>query len=340
LNAEKDVIITTDENYVQNDEGETFVLVGKVVSDEKDYTAQIKATGSAGGGGMAKGILKVYNDQKPAAPLSLVKGTHFLSEKGGKSYHSLTVINIPAGKDGEPGFVEIEVEADEPGEEYNIDSTKFSVPKLAGTDYYTTTWAEIATPITGGVKSTKTAVSQNDVATAKDKFKSQQLENIKNQLLPNIPDDYLLIENATVQDVTDFVVKAKAGDEVDSFDVSGTIKTQIIAVKKDDLNKLLNLIAGSGQSFDYTNLKVTANKISEKSGKFEINLTILADYSKLGETDSLESGILGKSKDEATAILKKNESIEKVDININPMWKNTISTNKNNVTIKIEAIKE
>lgn len=340
LNAEKDVVITINEDYKKAEGDERFVLTGKVLSEEKEYTTQIASTGSAGGGGMAKGRIKIFAKHTPSTPLPLIKGTRFVSEKNGKTYRIQNAITIPAGSNGEPGSVEVDVLADGSGDEYNIDSSKFSVPgfKEQGNAFFDTTWAEVVTPITGGAKSTEPAVSENDILGAKDKFKNQQLEGIKNQLISALPSDYLLIDNSTLQDVSGLSVKAKAGDKVGSFDVSGTIKTTMIAVKKDDLNSFLSSIAGSGQSLNYGDLKVSATKMVEKSDSFELNLAVSANYSKIGDVDSLTRSILGKSKEEALSILAKDKNIEKVDVNINPLWKNVISANKDNVIVKIEPI--
>lgn len=338
ISGEKAVIVSITDNFELREGDTRIVLNGKEFNDEQTYTSKIKATGSAGGGGIAKGKIKVYNKFSPATPLTLKTGTHFLSDKGEKSYHSLSVINIPAATNGEPGVVEIEIEADEPGEDYNINSAKFSIPKLNGTEYYSTTWAETSSAITGGAKGDALAVSQNDINTAKDKFKAEQLDAVTKSLSGNIPSDFMIIDGAIIQDISDFKIKAKTGDRVDSFDVSGKIKTRILAIKKTDLEDLLGIIANLeyGQTPVYQNYKFKASGIIERNSSFEMNLTASSDMFTALPNDVVEK-IMGKSKEEAILKLKEETGIEKVEIDINPSWKGNISNNKNNTTIKIET---
>ncbi|MCK9578353.1 hypothetical protein M0R01_02560 [bacterium] len=341
VSGEKSVVVAVVDNYNLREGDTRIILNGKEFNEEQTYTTIIKSTGSAGGGGTAKGKIKVYNKFSPATPLTLKTGTHFLSDKGEKSYHSLSVINIPAATSDGPGMVEIEIEADEPGSEYNIDSAKFSIPKLNGTEYYSTTWAETSTSITGGVKSDTLAVSQNDINTAKDKFKEQQLSTIVSSLSGNIPEDYVVIDGATIQDVSDFKVKAKSGDKVDSFEVSGKIKTKIVAVKKADLENLIGIIGNleEGKSPTFQNSTFKATGIIEKNNAFEMNLSVSSDMFVASSGEALTEKIAGKSKDEAVNIIKEDTEIEKVEINLNPSWKGNLSNNKNNIIIKIETTK-
>jgi hypothetical protein len=338
VSGEKAVIVSITDNFEMREGDTRIVLSGKEFNDEQTYTSKIKATGSAGGGGIAKGKIKVYNKFSPATPLTLKTGTHFLSDKGEKSYHSLSAINLPAATNSYPGVVEIEIEADEPGEDYNINSAKFSIPKLNGTEYYSTTWAETSSAITGGAKGDSLAVSQNDINTAKDKFKAEQLDAVTKSLSGNIPSDYMIIDGAIIQDISDFKVKAKTGDKVESFDVSGKIKTRILAVKKTDLENLLGIVANleDGKTPVYQNSKFKASGVIEKNSSFEMNLTASSDMFTAINDDVIEK-IVGKSKEEAILKLKEETEIEKVEIDINPSWKGNISNNKNNVTIKIET---
>jgi len=339
VSGEKAVVVAVTDNFSLREGDTRIVLNGKEFNDEQSYTTTIKATGTAGGGGMAKGKIKVYNKFSPAAPLTLKTGTHFLSDKGEKSYHALSAFTVPAATSTGPGVVEIEIEADEAGSDYNVDSAKFSVPKLNGTEYYSTTWAETSSSITGGAKGDSLAVSQNDINTAKDKFKEQQLSTITTSLSANIPDDYVIINGATIQDISDFKTKAKVGDKVDSFEVTGKIKTKILAVKKADLENLLGILGNveEGKSPAYQNTSFNATGIIEKNNAFEMNLKASADMFVAADNDSIIDKIAGKSKEEAMSKIKEDTGIDKVEINLNPSWKGTLSNNKNNIIIKIET---
>jgi cytoskeletal protein RodZ len=333
MTAEKEIIVVTNDDY-QVESAERFALSGKLLEDDQSYDAQIGATGSADGEGYAIGKIKVYNNS--SSPLPLVKGTRFLSDKNSKIYRVQTAVNIPAGGEG----LEIEVKADQPGEDYNIESSKFTVPGLEGGEYYSTTTAETVSAISGGAKGVGLAVSESDITGAKEKFKQQLLESIKSKLMGNLSQEYVVLDGTTEQEVYDLEVKAKEGDRVDSFDVSGKVKTKMIAVKRTDLDNLLkNMANESGEgNFGYKIGSMNISDLKANDKYYNMKISVSADYYSLDSNENIVSALLNKSKDEAVSILKKDESVDKVDISINPGWKSVISGNKDNVSIKISPL--
>ncbi|MDD4409236.1 MAG: hypothetical protein PHW52_01110 [Candidatus Pacebacteria bacterium] len=342
LQAERNATIALSDDYQAEEGADRFVISGKVLTEEQSYDDQIKATGSADGEGFAKGKIKITASHTPETALPLLKGTRFLSDKNGKIYRIQSAISVPAGSDGKPGIIEVEVVADQPGEDYNIDSSTFTVPgfKEQNSPYYETTKAETVTAISGGSKGVGVAVSESDINGAKEKFKQQQFEGVKNRLMMNISDEYMVLDKTVSQEVTDFKVKAKAGDKVDSFDISGTIKTKMIVIKKQDLDSLLKSMASVEEdgNFGYVIKDMNVSDLSEKDNHYEMKLSVVADYYSLGSNDSIISQIAMKSKEEANAVLVKDGKVEKADIDIKPGWKNQISSNKENINIKIEAL--
>lgn len=337
MQIEKEVVVSLNEDNLNEN---TFLLSGKVLSDAGDYKVQVPATGSADGGSSARGMIRIYNDRKPSAPLELIAKTRFLSEVNQKIYRVHSLIKIPAGKDGEPGYLEVEVVADEPGEGFNIEASKFTVPGLEGGPLHSTTWAEIVTPISGGADGTIKAVSANDLTGVGDKFMSQSIDNIKNNLLASLPDGYILINEPLSQKTSDIAVEVKEGDRVDSFEVAGTISTEMLSIKKGDLERLISNSVNPNQknSFGYEIADIKAKNYSKSEEGYKVELLMSVNYYVLDDNKDLVDEILKKSKDEAIAKLEEKEEIEKVEVNIDPWWKNVFSSNEENIIIKLETI--
>lgn len=339
LSAERDVAIVLEGGSIPEN-ADRFVMTGRVIEEEQEYSKSLPATGTADGGGYAKGTIKVF---AKTAPMTLREGTRFQSEKNGKVYRVKTSITIPAGSDGNAGSLEVEVVADEPGEDYNVDGTKFTLPALKEqkSDLFDTTWAESVTAISGGSKGENPAVSINDLLGAEQKFKEQVLGDAISSLSRSIPEDYMILESATTQIVSDFKKGASAGDKVDRFDVSGKVKTRLIIVKREDVSALLKSVAGVDESsnFGYANEDISVGELSESGGNYETKLSVSADYYDFPSNEDIIGEIALKSKDEAISILNKDGRAEKVEIKTDPSWKAVVSSNKENINIRFELVK-
>lgn len=339
IQEEKRVVVALSDDFQAVEGSERFVLMGKVLTDEQSYTDQVAATGSAEGGSQAKGKIRILNNS--SGTVILVATTRFLGTNG-KIYRVPQPVEVPAMKGTEPGSVEVEVVAEEPGEDYNISSSTFTLPGLKdhGSPLYDSMKAETVTAISGGAKGTGLAVSDNDIAGAEGKFKQQKAGEVKNSLMSSLSDDYVLLEKATRQEVTSFVVSAKKGDRVDRFDVSGKMKTTVIAVKKEDIKRMISSMSGveEGDNFGYEIKDIDVKELGDKDGNKEMTLFVSADYYGCEGNEDLVGKVLEKSKAGAIAELAKDDRIEKVEIRINPSWKDSISNKKENVTVKVVGL--
>jgi len=189
----------------------------------------------------ARGIIKVYNKYSPPKPLTLVKGTRFLSSDSEKYFTSTEKVNVPAGK-MENGKVvsqwtEIEVVAMESGESYNIGPTMFSVHGLVGTAYYYSIWGESSSAMTGGTSVKMKRVSQGDLTAAQKTLTERMLKEVKSDLQNKIPPDFISFDDAFFQETVNISSLAPVGAEVDSFTCETEVKASVLSVKKEDLEK-------------------------------------------------------------------------------------------------------
>src|SRR3989344_297800 len=165
----KDQIMT--DNSVNEINLETKTIPAQYFEEQKDLWQEFPATGNASNDGKAGGTIVVYNSYSPAGAITLKSGTHFLSDSG-KYFITLQKIIIPAAKKQNsktvPGSIAVKVQATESGEDYNIKPAKFSVPKLVGTSYYYSIYAQSSEVMTGGFSSEIKKVTEDDIQTAKN----------------------------------------------------------------------------------------------------------------------------------------------------------------------------
>lgn len=119
-------------------------------------TESFPATGGSGSNVQKSGgLVTIYNEYSEQSQV-LVATTRILSEDE-KVYRTVQSVVVPGKKteNGEivPGKVEVEVRADGPGESYNKEPSRFTIPGLKGTPKYEYFYAKSEDSFTGGGKS-------------------------------------------------------------------------------------------------------------------------------------------------------------------------------------------
>jgi Na+-transporting methylmalonyl-CoA/oxaloacetate decarboxylase gamma subunit len=315
-----------------------------VFSNDSDESQSYSATGRTDKDKKAKAVIRVFNKHKPEKSLTLIKGTRFLSVPGELIYRATAGFTVPQAKtvDGKftPGYVDVEVEADQAGESYNLSSATFSVPGLSGTEYYSSIWAETINPITGGFKSEVSVVLQKDIDNAKAAFEEEFLAKGKEELKNSMPANYRFFEEDFVSEIIGLTVSAKTGEEVASFTVSGKVKTETEVFRKEDLEALL---AKSVESIASEGKKTVPGSLSyeiiEKKSKgddgTELKVSFKAKAYWLPEDDFLLQNITGKNKSYAISLLEALPEVDRAEIKLSPFWKISNPNNKDRVEIKL-----
>ncbi|GAI28904.1 unnamed protein product, partial [marine sediment metagenome] len=141
------------------------VILGKIFEAEKTITEEFSSSGTVLKEKKAEGVIRVYNAYS-TSPQVLIARTRFVSD-GGKLFRTPTKITIPGGhyENGKfvPGYLDVQVKADQPGLEYNIDPSTFSIPGFAGTARYTKFYGKSFQAMTGGFSEEVPQVTQEDL---------------------------------------------------------------------------------------------------------------------------------------------------------------------------------
>lgn len=321
---------------------ENKIISGIVFSNPQDFTQEYPATGKSDKDKKATGTIRVFNKLNPGKSLTLVKGTRFLEGNGELIYRAVSGFTIPQAKTIEGkftnGYVDVKVEADEAGEEYNISSGTFSVPGLSGTEYYSGIWGEVISPMTGGTTSEVSVVLSSDIETAeedfRDKFQIKNKEDLKN----SIPSNYIFYEEGFVTEFENIVIGAKKGEEVVSFVVSGKVKTEVLAFRKEDIESILNnsILGQTSEIIVPNSLKYDLIEKKNKEGGMEIKISYEGKSYWLPDNEFLLQSVLGKEKSYSLSLLQNIPEVERAEINLSPFFKTKNPSNKNNIEIKLE----
>lgn len=323
------------------------VIPATVVEEQLEGQEEFESTGSASNDGKSSGTVRIYNKIEPLAPLTLIKGTHFLSDSG-KYFVTLEKVTIPKAsyQRGKlvAGYVDVKLQAKEAGEEYNIKPAKFSVPKLSGTSYYYVIWAESDDAMTGGYQGTVKKVTRDDVENAKSsltkKLFSQAEELLKKKLSP----DEVLIENGMAKNVVTTDVLAKEGDNVNKFDVKSKIKISALVFQKQDLEKIIkekitSQLTGNKNFLEKT-LKITHEPelVDVEKGKTKLIVQAKADLYEDIDISSFLGQLSKKSPEEIKSIIENNypNHISELKVKFWPFWVKKAPKNKDKISVNLQ----
>ena len=325
---------------------EQNIIPALLIQNTLDSKMDFPATGPIENKAKAAGTLRVYNKYEPPAAFSLIIGTRFLSSPQEKTFKSLEKINLPAAtyKDGKlvPGFVDILVEADQSGTDYNIGaSATFSIPKLVGTNYFYTTWAENLKPITGGSDTGVKTVTKDDLDKAKNQFLEESFKKAKTALASSIQSDFTLLDSLLNQEASgDLVFSAKEKDARDTFEISGKIVSKALVFKQSDVDAYAeNLLkaANSSKKIVPNSLKIVSvgRSIDFNQQTAQLDLSVTAKTYLLDEEQKIKDLLKGQKLDYAFSLINNSSGVEKADITLSPFWKNKLPSNTDKIKIKL-----
>jgi len=189
------------------------IIPAEYFQEEKSESQEFSATGNASNEGKATGTITIYNKYDPPTSVTLKIGTHFLSDSG-KYFITMQKIIIPTGKKSgskiTPGSAQVKVEAVEGGEGYNIGAATFSVPKLSGTNYYYSIYAQSSSAMAGGYAGKVKKIIDDDISQAKDALTKKLKAESEASLRNSIPSDYVLLDDMISSEIVSASTQAKA----------------------------------------------------------------------------------------------------------------------------------
>lgn len=324
LNLEEKFTIDTntqEQNFL------TKIIPGKFFEIERNISQQYPCSGKTVKEEKAKGIIRVTNNYH--LNQTLKKATRFqppLENKKILYFRSIKTVTVPAKK-----YLDVEVIADEPGEEYNIKPSVFVLPGLVGLPQYYSITGKSFSMMKGGLKSEIPQVTKEDLEKAKKDLLKKLEEDNNNFLKTKIPEDFIFVENAVIQDIVETTDSAVESDpKFFNFNLKTKIKT--IIFKKSDLDIFINKILEQYLEKNKNLQKEIKSDYSIKSleieqGKMILNLKISVKIFQDINLENLKKNLSGKTFKNADLFLTDQSKIDKFDFKFFPFWLNKIPQN-------------
>ena len=319
------------------------IIPAIAITHEKSLTRLFPATGTSTEQGKAQGTIRVFNGFS-TFPQKLVAQTRFLSEDG-KLFRSPKAVTVPAGRMEAgsivAGFLDVEVQAAESGEEYNIEPSNFSLPGLFGNPAYTTITGKSDAPMTGGSKTEVAVVTESDLSAARDALVAELQQEVRESLQGKVPEGMVLLPEAVDLQVVQASSLVKAGAPLDNFNFSVKVQgTATVFAKADVENAAKALVADlakEGEKIAEKALVIEHENVEMNMSAGSLSFDMSSPVSLYKEVDPVElrARLAGVSKDEAVSVLSLDPSLRKTEIILFPFWLERLPQDPNDVEIAV-----
>lgn len=337
LNFEKTVILEGKPGDLTKDPGtlEDWITPGKIFEAERETEKNFQATGEFTKERKAKGVIRIYNNYQ--ATQVLVQNTRLQPPLEKVIYFRTTKkITIPS-----KGYVDVEVIADQPGEDYNIGPSTFSVPGLAGIAQYYSVYGKSFSPMEGGFIGKVYKVTESDIKMAKESLTNELFSELKNYLKERIPTDFVLLEQTFQEEILEYSSQAKVDDETDVFKARAKVRVKSLLYQNPHLEELVKKYflskkpADRELQEDSLKIECSVKEVNWQVEKATLGLkSSVRIYSSVRESDLKE--MLGKKNErEAREFLAGLPDINRVEIKLWPFWVKRVPKNIGRIDIKI-----
>lgn len=294
---------------VETPDFENEIIPGYFFETEETISEVFSSSGEALE--RTEGIIRLYNEYTTKSE-NWLAGTRFVSSEG-KLFKSKDGILVPGAeiKDGKmtASYVDVPVEAAEPGEEYNIGPSHFSIVAYKGTPKYTKYYGESFESMKGGGDSFK--VTAQDIENAQDSLIDKVEDKAITALESKITDEFIFLEDVLDTEIIEISSLAQEGDVLEKFTSRATIRVTTIVFKKEQVRNFAKEFISSkipAEKLLYEeslSINYTPQVVNFESGKVIVVLNLSVTTYPDIDLQFLKKELSGKSLIEAESLLEQ-----------------------------------
>lgn len=301
---------------------------------------------SASFGQKARGSVVIYNEFSNE-PQQLMSTTR-LQSMDGKIFRLSQSVTVPGttvvGGETKPGAITAEIIADQPGSDYNIDPTTFSIPGFLGGPKFDKFAAKSTVAMSGGTSNSdgSLAVSQQDLDNAKTKTEADAKSKIEDAIRSQLQPGEVFLAQAEKIIISKSQASAKADDMVEKFDYNATASVHALVFSEGDVKKIVQQAVDKGGKPEGVTESITKIDYGSAEPDFDKNTLNLKVHGEISLTSDInlqqvKRELLGKDSSQIESVLKKYSSIKSVNVEINPTFVTRISQYPQRVTVDVSA---
>jgi len=320
------------ESEKNNNEAISGLIFETRLSDKKttsDLSSQEKIPAKA------TGTVTIHNNWTQTQALAAT--TRLLSTSG-ILFRTMERVDVPAR-----GQIEVEVVADQEGEQGNIGPTKFEIVALS-TELKQKIYAESTAAMTGGLVDKK-IVTQENLDKAYQDLTNEMLVKAKSNLQEQLNKEnsvYQINDQSLTYEVIEKKSTPEVGEQADELTVELKLKVAAVAFLEKDLKTIaqnkLSSNTPQGQLLNSTEPTVIyileSYNLSNQTAVLKVTATGQSII-QLSSQIFAKSNLLKKSRQEIINYFKDFEEIKGVQVNFSPFWVLKSSSTPNQIEIKI-----
>ncbi len=325
INSETELRVLAERNESNFQEN---ILAGEEIIRQVSESRRFKASGQKNEERRAQGVVRVHNLVSPPREINLRAATRFLAS-GGEYFRASQAISLPPARlEGgrlAASVTEVLVEAIDPGENYNIGPTKFSVPGLLGTEIYDKIYGESLEAMSGGARLVLPQVTQADLRQAEDVLRIE----LVNQIIAELEKDNLdrvVLPDAVSVEIVDSGYSAKVGETVDEFEGNLTIKGRAVGFSREELNEFLKAVikreAGEEYGIVPGSLHLDYRMLSHNPAtkSLRTNVKFSAEIYQELDLDQWSQVLIGLNRSELKEKIMGDARIRAFQFRLTPFW--------------------
>lgn len=331
-----DKVITRPDS-AQNKIPAQLIRLDKVQSESFPATGQRQLNEKAGG------VITIYNEFS-SSPQALVEKTRFVSE-GGKIFRITESVTVPGARieGGQiiASSINAEVVADQPGEDYNIGPSRFTIPGFKGGPKYEGFYGISKNSMGGGAAGMMTVVSQDDFDRAKATL-WQKLEPLLDQeIKAQIPSGLKLLDEALQEEIGSAESSVAVGARGDNFTLSMKGVAAVLLFDEKDIFGLAaqkvaaNVDENKSVDEEASQIEYREVKADFSRGQLNFKAKVIERLIWKVETENLKRLIAGKEESEIKEIFNGRPEIEKARVLFWPFWVKKVPANLDKIKISL-----
>lgn len=326
---------------------ESTVLVGIKHQNEAEGTGEAKASGKKPVGDKAKGTVTVSNSWGTDTE-KLPKNTELISSDKSLTFRTVSDVTIAGASVALVGGVatisagktDVAVVADQPGDQYNIGPSKFTIQGLSA-GKSSKIIGNSSANMSGGTTKELTVVAQIDLDQALESAKKLAEESAKTNLKNALPNGEMLLEKTLSVSVTTGVPNHAVGDEVETVSVVAKASTIGYGVRNSDIENVLKSIFEDGLADSKAVILPDISTIEwlvtvKDEGKYELAKEIEGQIIAVIDVNTVRKQTSRKLKSTVSSNLQDKFSAASTEINVSPNWWPLTPMLQSRISVKIE----
>ena len=320
----------------------------RVIDKTEEISLKYDVTGKSDSSGKkAHGSVVLYNEYS-ASSQTLIATTR-LESPDGKVFRLTKNVVVPGttmvGGSLQPGAIETEVIADQPGSEYNIDQTKFSIPGFSGGPKFDKFYAKSSVSMTGGSSDGNekpSVISQQDMDNAKIKTEEAIKEKIREIIGNEIRAGEKYLPEAEKITITKSSSDAKVGDTASSFNYNVQCSSRALVFSESGIREMILKSLDNQSQNPELNKKISKIEYDNIEADFDNSAIKLRVFGEVNmapdvEIEKIKKEILGKNYDEFRDVLRKYPSVKNANIELWPSFVSRVSQYSKRVDVQVDV---